>query len=102
MKTFLAFVGTLVLITAIVAGIAFAAPIVGVWFNDVNRTITRHSRGYIETQTQILDGLIRDYNSPQATIGQQQAIVNDFCYKVTLLLPEERPRNIVEFEQEHC
>jgi hypothetical protein len=69
---------------------------------DIRRNVTIHSLGYIQGKIQLLNGLVTDYNDPDATDGQKQAIVNEYCYQVTLLLPEERPANIIRFQAAHC
>ena len=74
----------------------------GPLFKDVNREIIQHSQQYVESKTQLLLGIMSDHEDPLATVGQKKAMVNEFCYQVTLLLPEERPTVIARFEAEHC
>lgn len=98
----LSVIGGIVLAVALVAAIAVAAPTVLKWGADVNREVTQHSQAYVESKTQLLNGLITDYEDPAATSGQKAAIVNEFCYQTTLLLASERPANVVRFQTAHC
>lgn len=83
-------------------GLVVALGPLGRIVNDITRENTQHSQAYVESKTQLLNGLITDYESPAATDGQKVAIVNEFCYQVTLLVPSERPANVVRFQTAHC
>lgn len=69
---------------------------------DFNRETIQHSQGYVQTRIQELNEIIVSYNDERTSPGQKAALVNQFCYKVTLLIPEERPTNIVSFQSAHC
>lgn len=94
--------GAVAAVLLIAVFLYWAIPAFGIWGSNVNREITQHSQSYVESKTQLLMGLITDYEDPKATVGQKTAIVNEFCYQVTLLTPEERPAPIVRFQASHC
>jgi hypothetical protein len=90
---------------ALVSATAFSLGMLGVFgplFKDVNREIVQHSQAYTESKTQLLLGLISDYEDPLATQGQRIATINEYCYQVTLLLPSEQPTVIAQFQAQHC
>jgi hypothetical protein len=95
----------MLLLAGIIMATVFSLGMLGVFgplFKDVNREITQHSQQYTEGKTQILLGLINDFENPLSTEGQKSATINEFCYQVTLLLPSERPSVIARFQAEHC
>jgi len=94
--------GAVVVVVLVGVALYIAVPAVLLWGANVNREVTQHSQSYTESKTQFLNGLMTDYASPTATAGQRDAIVNEFCYQVTLLMPSERPDNVLRFEAAHC
>lgn len=102
MKGALQTVGLLAVLCAFGVAVVIGLPIALKWGRDVDREVTQHSRAYIESKVQLLNGLMTDHADPQATDGQRAAIVDAFCFQVTLLLPEERPDNVVRFQTAHC
>jgi len=95
-------IGGLIVVVAIGAVVVLGVPAALKWGQDVTRESQQHSRSYVESKTQLLNGLMTDYEDADATPGQKTAIANEFCYQVTLLVPEERPANIVRFQTAHC
>lgn len=91
-----------IIAVVVIAAIYFGAPAVLKWGTDTGREVTQHSQAYVQSKVQLLNGLITDFEDPTATAGQKAAIVNEFCFQVTLLIPDERPANVVRFQTAHC
>lgn len=69
---------------------------------NANRKANQQSQQYVETKQSEILSLIRQYNDPNATVGQKSAIAASVCEDASLIQPGDYPSTAVNFIAANC